>query len=54
MSDDLKLFSSPEIKDTVQDMRDLLSQSRLAFLLGAEQEGTFVQNVLDKWYVFVY
>ena len=35
MSDDLKLFSSPELKDTVQDMRDLLSQSRLAFLLGA-------------------
>lgn len=35
MSDDLALFSSPELKDTVQDMRDLLSQSRLAFLLGA-------------------
>ncbi|MBW1896164.1 MAG: SIR2 family protein [Deltaproteobacteria bacterium] len=35
MSDDLSLFSSPELKDTVQDMRDLLSQSRLAFLLGA-------------------
>ena len=35
MSDDLTLFSSPELKDTVQDMRDLLSQSSLAFLLGA-------------------
>lgn len=35
MSDHLRLFSSPELKDTVQDMRDLLSQSRLAFLLGA-------------------
>jgi hypothetical protein len=35
MSDDLTLSSSPELKDTVQDMRDLLSQSRLAFLLGA-------------------
>ena len=34
MSDDLTLFSSPELKDTVQDMRDLLLQSRLAFLLG--------------------
>jgi hypothetical protein len=35
MSDDLIVFSSPELKDVVQDMRDLLSQSRLAFLLGA-------------------
>ena len=35
MSDDLTLFSSPELKDIVQDMRDLLSQNRLAFLLGA-------------------
>ena len=35
MSEDLTLFSSPELKDVVQDMRDLLSQSRLAFLLGA-------------------
>jgi len=35
MSEDLTLFSSPEIKDIVQDMRELLSQSRLAFLLGA-------------------
>ncbi len=35
MSDDLTVFSSPELKDTVQDMRDLLSQSSLAFLLGA-------------------
>lgn len=35
MSDDLTIFSSPELKDVVQDMRELLSQSRLAFLLGA-------------------
>jgi hypothetical protein len=35
MSEDLTLFSLPELKDVVQDMRDLLSQSRLAFLLGA-------------------
>ncbi|MDL1981161.1 MAG: SIR2 family protein [Deltaproteobacteria bacterium] len=35
MSVDLTLFSSPELKGVVQDMRDLLSQSRLAFLLGA-------------------
>lgn len=35
MSDDLSIFSSPELKDVVQDMRDLLSQSRVAFLLGA-------------------
>lgn len=35
MSSDLTLFSSPELKDIVQDMRDLLSQDRLAFLLGA-------------------
>lgn len=35
MSNDLSVFSSPELKDVVQDMRDLLSQSRLAFLLGA-------------------
>lgn len=35
MSDDLSVFSSPELKDILQDMRDLLSQSRLAFLLGA-------------------
>jgi len=35
MSDDLSVFSSSELKDVVQDMRDLLSQSRLAFLLGA-------------------
>ena len=35
MSDDLSVFSSPELKNVVQDMRDLLSQSRLAFLLGA-------------------
>ena len=35
MSDDLSAFSSPELKDVVQDMRDLLSQSRLTFLLGA-------------------
>jgi hypothetical protein len=35
MSDELLIFSLPEMKDAVQDMRDLLSQSRLAFLLGA-------------------
>jgi len=35
MSEDLTLFSSPELKDVIQDMRELLSQSRLAFLLGA-------------------
>ncbi len=35
MSDSLSVFSKPDIKDAVQDMRDLLSQSRLAFLLGA-------------------
>ncbi len=35
MSDDLSVFSSPELKVVVQDMRELLSQSRLAFLLGA-------------------
>ena len=35
MPDDLAIFSSRELKDVVQDMRDLLSQSRLAFLLGA-------------------
>jgi len=35
MSDDLSVFSSPELKDVVQDMRELLSQSRLALLLGA-------------------
>ncbi len=35
MCDDLSVFSSPDLKDVVQDMRELLSQSRLAFLLGA-------------------
>jgi hypothetical protein len=35
MSDDLAVFSTVELKDAVQEMRDLLSQSRLAFLLGA-------------------
>ena len=35
MADNLTIFSSPELKDVVQDMRELLSQSRLAFLLGA-------------------
>lgn len=35
MSDVLSVFSSLELKDIVQDMRDLLSQSRLAFLIGA-------------------
>lgn len=35
MSDDLALFSSAEFRNLVQDLRDLLSQRRLAFLLGA-------------------
>jgi len=35
MGVDLSVFSSPEFKGAVQDMRELLSQSRLAFLLGA-------------------
>lgn len=35
MSEDLTLFSSPELKEVVQDMRELLSQSGLTFLLGA-------------------
>jgi len=35
MNDDLSIFSSPDLKNVVQNMRDLLSQSRLAFLLGA-------------------
>lgn len=35
MSDDLSIFSSPELKDIVQNMRDLLSQNQLSFLLGA-------------------
>jgi len=35
MSDELSVFSSPDLKDVVQDMSDLLSQSRLAFLIGA-------------------
>ena len=34
MSDDLTFFSSPELKDAGQDMRDFLSQSRLVFLFG--------------------
>jgi len=35
MSDDLSIFSSPGLKNVVQDMRDLLSHSQLAFLMGA-------------------
>jgi hypothetical protein len=35
MADNLTIFSSRELKDVVQDMRELLSQSRLAFLIGA-------------------
>ena len=35
MAVDLSVFSSPELKDVIQDMRELLSQSRIAFLLGA-------------------
>jgi len=32
---DLAIFSSAEFKNSVQDLRDLLSQNRLTFLLGA-------------------
>ena len=32
---DTAIFSSAEFKDSVQDLRDLLSQNRLAFILGA-------------------
>jgi len=35
MNENLEVFSSAEFKDTTQDLKDLLSQSRLAFLLGA-------------------
>ncbi|NMC62211.1 MAG: hypothetical protein GYA55_03500 [SAR324 cluster bacterium] len=35
MSNDLSIFSSTELKEIVQDMRDMLSQNQLAFLLGA-------------------
>ncbi len=35
MPESLALFSSPEFKDLVQDLRELLSQNRVAFLLGA-------------------
>ena len=35
MSDNLAIFSSVEFKDLVQDLRELLSQNRLSFLLGA-------------------
>jgi hypothetical protein len=35
MTDNLTIFSSAELKEVVQDMRELISQSRLAFLLGA-------------------
>lgn len=35
MSTELTLFSSPELKNTVQDMCDLLSQNHLSFLIGA-------------------
>lgn len=35
MNSDLSVFSSPELRKVVQDMRELLSQNRLAFLLGA-------------------
>ncbi len=35
MSDNLAIFSSAELKDLVQDLRELLSQNRLALLLGA-------------------
>ena len=35
MNENLEVFSSAEFKDITQDLRDLLSQSRLAILLGA-------------------
>lgn len=35
MNEDLSVFSTPNIKSIVQDMRDLLSQGQLSFLLGA-------------------
>lgn len=35
MPDELTVFSSPTIKAIVQDMREILSQTRVAFLLGA-------------------
>ena len=34
-TDNLKKFDSPDLKSIVEDLRNLLSQSRLAFLLGA-------------------
>ena len=35
MPDDLSVFSEPRVKEAVQDLRDLLSHNRIAFLLGA-------------------
>ena len=35
MSEELSMFSTPEINGLVQDMRNLLSQGQLAFILGA-------------------
>ena len=35
MSDELTVFSGKELKGCVQNMRDLLSQKNLTFLLGA-------------------
>ncbi len=35
MADDLSIFFSPDYKDILADLRDLLSQNRIAFLLGA-------------------
>jgi len=34
-ADNLAIFSSAEFKDVIQDLKELLSQNRLAFLLGA-------------------
>jgi len=35
MSDDLSVFREPHAKEAVQDLRELLSQTRVAFMLGA-------------------
>lgn len=35
MTGELTMFSKPELRDIVQDMRDLLSQKYLSFLIGA-------------------
>ena len=35
MTEDLSVFSDPKVRNSVQDLRELLSQNRVAFLLGA-------------------